>query len=133
MPRNRLSSAAKRSGWQGSKILLGQLSEDARVDVVSKGASRDPSEARDRCVESICLHAELTDRIAWRLDVRTSCYACPTALCTNGMSVYDFTLQEFNQRFLGELKLRYPRTRNVEAKIRQQLQVLRDGGGCSRS
>ena len=52
----------------------------------------------------------------------------------------DFTLREFTQRFEQELGSRYPKNRHIDAKIRQQLQVLRDkhvlaflGGGRYRT
>lgn len=37
---------ARRSGWVGSNILLGQLPEEARVHVVKDGVSRDPTNVR---------------------------------------------------------------------------------------
>jgi type II restriction enzyme len=40
----------------------------------------------------------------------------------------EFTLQDFYRRFTSELASRYPNNNNVQAKLRQQLQVLRDGG-----
>ena len=39
----------------------------------------------------------------------------------------EFSLQDFYQRFQVELRSRFPANRNVQAKIWQQLQVLRDG------
>ena len=39
----------------------------------------------------------------------------------------DFTLQTFYARFIESLARSHPDNHNVEAKIRQQLQVLRDG------
>ena len=43
-------------------------------------------------------------------------------------TVEEFTLQNFYTRFVPEMASRYLQNRNLEAKIRQQLQVLRDGG-----
>ncbi len=52
----------------------------------------------------------------------------------------EFTLREFTERFEHELRSRYPNNRHIDAKIRQQLQVLRDknilvflGGGRYRT
>ena len=39
-----------------------------------------------------------------------------------------FTLQDFYSRFEAELSALNPDNHNIRAKIRQQLQVLRDGG-----
>ena len=39
----------------------------------------------------------------------------------------EFTLQDFYFRFVDDLSLRHPENHNIEAKIRQQFQVLRRG------
>ena len=39
----------------------------------------------------------------------------------------EFTLQDFYFRFVDDLSRRHPENHNIEAKIRQQLQVLRRG------
>ena len=120
-PRNRLSSGAKRSGWQGSKILLDQLTEDARIDLVSKGKPRDPSEARADWNRYTFLQRDVESRGGWGADI----LMCVQRLCKE-RGARDFTLQQFNARFLGELQLRYPKNHHVADKVRQQLQVLRD-------
>jgi type II restriction enzyme len=47
--------------------------------------------------------------------------------CVNSIPTDDFTLQDM-YRFVDELSVKHTGNRNVEAKIRQQLQLLRDKG-----
>ncbi|MCD7857029.1 MAG: hypothetical protein LUG55_04390 [Clostridiales bacterium] len=47
--------------------------------------------------------------------------------CINKIDKGQFTLSEVYE-FQNELQRRHPDNHNVEAKIRQQLQVLRDNG-----
>ena len=120
--RNPLGPEARRAGWIGSNIMLGLLPMGVRVDVVSHGSARDPQEVRDDWNRYSFIRSDGTGG-GWTADI----LLCARRL-TYETGLYDFTLQQFYQRFLEELKLRYPTNRNVEAKIRQQLQVLRDGG-----
>lgn len=54
-------------------------------------------------------------------------YHLVTEFC-NIVGLRTFTLQEFFQKYEGEFAAFAPRNRNLYAKVRQQLQVLRDGG-----
>ena len=120
--RNPLGPEARRAGWIGSNIMLGLLPMGVRVDVVLHGSARDPQEVREDWNRYGFIGADQHSSEGWTADI----LICVRRL-TDEMGIYDFTLQQFYQRFLEELKLRYPTNRNVEAKIRQQLQVLRDG------
>ena len=57
--------------------------------------------------------------MTWKADVRNS---------VERFGRHCFSLEEFYADFEGELSGRHPNNRNVQAKIRQQLQVLRDEG-----
>ena len=117
--RTPLPPHAKRAGWVGSNILLGKLPEEARVYVVEAGVSRDPSEVRAQWQRYQFLAGK---RGGWASDV----LACVRALVRE-TGAMEFTLQAFYQRFEAELASRYLDNSNVKAKIRQQMQVLRDG------
>lgn len=121
--RKPLGPEARRAGWIGSNIMLGLLPLGVRVDVVSHGSARDPQEVRDDWNRYGFIGADRRSSGGWTADI----LLCVRRL-TNETSIYDFTLQQFYQRFVDDLRLRYPTNHNVEAKIRQQLQVLRDGG-----
>ena len=121
--RNPLPPHARRAGWIGSNILLGHLPEGVRVDVVSRGSCRDRHEVRSDWNRYRFIDSDPRSAGGWTADV----LLCVRRLC--GETGSDrFTLQQFYRRFLEELRLRYPTNHNVEPKIRQQLQFLRDGG-----
>ena len=48
--------------------------------------------------------------------------------CVRAIGLREFSLREFYDRFESDLAALHPDNRNVEPKIRQQLQVLRDRG-----
>ena len=117
-----LQKTAKRAGWISSNILLGKLPTDARVQVISAGIVRDPLEVRRDWSRYSFLHTDERSRGGWGADI----LLCVRTLQEETKST-EFTLQAFYSRFGAELSTRYPNNRNVEAKVRQQLQVLRDG------
>ena len=47
--------------------------------------------------------------------------------CVNRIPIQQFSLQNV-YNFEAELQLKHPENHNVKAKIRQQLQILRDNG-----
>ena len=121
--RNPLRKTARRSGWVGSNILLGRIPGDVRVHVVSGGIVRDPSEVRTDWRRYSFLQSDQRSSSGWGADV----LLCVRTLQDETKS-REFTLQDFYGRFSAELALRYPDNQHIEAKVRQQLQVLRDGG-----
>ena len=121
--RRPLTTSARRAGWIGSNILLGRLPPEARVSVVSRGSARESGEVRDDWRQYAFLQSDRRGRGGWGAD---------TLLCVRtlqrGTGIREFTLQGFYARFKEDLASWHPANRHVEAKIRQQLQVLRDGG-----
>ena len=118
-----LPETARRAGWVVSNIVLGSLTPEARVALVSDGQVRPPAEARDAWRRFAFLGADRRARGGWGADVLT----CVRTLLSE-LGEAEFTLQQFYGRFEAELQTRHPDNQNVQAKIRQQLQVLRDGG-----
>ena len=117
--RKPLADGARRAGWVGSKILLGRLPAEARVPVVQDGVARHPDDVRREWGRYRFLSGQLG---GWAADV----LYCVRAL-ERESSVKEFTIQDFYRRFEAELAVRYPNNKNVRAKVRQQLQLLRDG------
>ena len=116
-----LKDTARRRGWVGSNILIGMLSTEARVLVVEAGVCRDPPDVRDEWGRYRFLAGK---RGGWAADV----LSCVRVL-QQEMGTKEFTLQAFYQRFETELAARHLDNRNVivQPKIRQQMQVLREG------
>ena len=121
--RSPLTAKAERAGWVGSNILLGSLSPEARVNVVVSGEARDASAVRDDWARFRFLQTDRNARGGWGAAV----LACVReTMRQSGAQV--FQLQDFYALHVSSLSAQFPDNHNVEAKIRQQLQVLRDGG-----
>ena len=118
-----LPAWARRAGWVGSNILLQALAPEARLQVVVDGAIRPPAEARVAWQRFAFLATDQSARGGWGADVLTSVLTLQREL-----GAAEFTLQAFYQRFGAELQQLHPGNRNVQAKIRQQLQILRENG-----
>jgi type II restriction enzyme len=117
IPRRPLRPTARRAGWQGCLISLNDVPDIGHIDVVRNGVvtSRDRVLSRWRESEKL-LKVEPKIR-GWLADVlRCVERLFPTFTLDN---VYSFE---------EELTIKHPNNRNVRAKIRQQLQVLRDLG-----
>ena len=117
-----LKPTARRAGWVGSNILLGQVPPEGRIRLVSEGLPSDPAVVREEWSKVDFLRSDIRASGGWGAEVLTCVRRMETE---TGRPV--FTLQEFYSRFAEELSRLHPENRNVEAKIRQQLQVLRDG------
>ena len=121
--RNPLKHSARRAGWVGSNILLREIPEDGKIGLISESAPRDPDIVRGewRRVEFLVTDARASG--GWGAEV----LSCVRVL-ESEIGKREFTLQAFYSRFVESLSRWHPDNRHVEAKIRQQLQVLRDGG-----
>lgn len=117
--REPLADGARRAGWVGSNILLWRLPAEARVPVVQDGVVCHPADVRREWGRFRFLSGQLG---GWAADI----LHCVRVLQQES-SVKEFTIQDFYRRFEAELALRYPNNRNVRPKVRQQLQLLRDG------
>jgi type II restriction enzyme len=115
--RNPLGPNARRAGWQGSIIVLDQIPEAAKIDIVRAGII---SPARNVCsqwqVAQRMLQQNLESR-GWTADMLRFLDQLQPRFILN--DVYCF------ERELGKL---HPDNNHIRAKIRQQLQILRDLG-----
>ncbi len=121
--REPLRPTARRAGWVGSNILLDKVTPEGRISLLSEGAYRDPSVVRAEWRKVAFLGSDIRARGGWGADV----LSCVRQMeFETGYS--EFTLKSFYTRFTESLSRLHPDNNNVQAKIRQQLQVLRDGG-----
>lgn len=117
--RNPLSDDAERSGWVGSNILLDRIPDSGRISLVEDGELTPPEEARANFEQTVFLSKKSISTRGWTTAVLN---------CIDDLSVQPgetFELEDvygFEQR-LSEM---YPENQHVRAKIRQQLQVLRN-------
>jgi type II restriction enzyme len=116
--RKPLAPTARRAGWVGCNILLGEVPETGRIHLVKDGSAEEPSHVR-RQYEKMSGLADVKPELrGWTLD---------TLRVVERLGRTRFTLDEV-YAFDTELKTLHPRNDHVRPKIRQQLQVLRDLG-----
>ncbi len=116
--RKPLSSTARRAGWIGCNFALNRIPAEARIPVVTAGVplSDDEVRRRFRYVKPLA-KVDKAER-GWTLDVLTAIRSLGRIEFTNGDA---YTLAD-------QLAQLHPDNRHIRDKIRQQLQVLRDGG-----
>ncbi len=116
-----LRPTARRAGWIGSNILLRALLPDARISVVRGGQALPAEDVRKAWNQFSFFGTVEEAKGGWGAD---------TLMCVREMQrateINEFTLQDFYRAFESRLGALHPENRNVQAKILQQLQVLRD-------
>lgn len=115
--RKPLSPTAKRAGWVGCNILLDTIPKSGKIFYVKNSEIV----SKDKIVEewnrtSFLNNFSNLKAKGWLLDV----LRCIELLDTNIFTLFDI------YKFETYLKLKHPKNNNIKAKIRQQIQVLRD-------
>ncbi len=113
-----LKSTARRHGWIGCNIILSNIPLDARIHLVSDGTVANPSDVRRRYRRLRPLTKLKVEQRGWTLDVLNT---------VRELGKEKFNLGEV-YAFERQLSRLHPANRNIQPKIRQQLQVLRDLG-----
>lgn len=116
--RNPLKDTAKRAGWVGCNILLNKIPIQGRISVVSNGAYHNPKLVVEKMHYSDKFKVNDIESRGWLFDVM---------YCVNQIIGIEFSLTDV-YKFEDYLSQKHPNNRNVKAKIRQQLQFLRDKG-----
>jgi type II restriction enzyme len=115
--RKPLSSTAKRAGWIGCNILLETIPQSGKIFYIKDSKVQSKNEIVDNWNKTIFLKENKNlDSRGWLLDI---------IKCIEKMNKKDFSLNEIYQ-FENYLKLKHPNNNNIQAKIRQQLQILRE-------
>ena len=115
--RKPLSLTARRAGWVGCNFALNRIPGSARIPVVNEGTVSPPSQVREqyRLVQKQVEGLTIKQR-GWRLDVlRVIQSLGKTEFATTDAYIFERELEQL-----------HPDNRNIKAKIRQQLQELRD-------
>jgi type II restriction enzyme len=116
--RRPLAATARRAGWVGCNILLDAIATQGKVRLVVEGSSECPAEIRRK-------YAALRPLAA--LDVRVRGWTLDVLRIVQNMPNDQFTLADAYKQE-SRLAALHPSNRNIRAKIRQQLQILRDLG-----
>lgn len=115
--RKPLSQTARRAGWVGCNILLNTIPNSGKIFYIQNKQIQSKERILESWNKTIFLK-ELTslDSKGWLLDI---------VMCIDKIKKTDFTLQDI-YNFENFLKIKHPDNNNIQAKIRQQLQILRD-------
>lgn len=113
-----LRPTARRAGWVGSNILLDQIPTSGRISVIQNCLVRDRKEVMEEWNRLRFIEERRGEARGWLLEVMR---------CVQKIGRPEFALSEVYD-FEHELSASFPGNNNVRPKIRQQLQVLRDGG-----
>lgn len=116
--RNPLAENAQRAGWIGCNIVIDKIPEQGRIPIISNRIVVDSEQVIRKVRSSYRLLVEDVHSRSWLMDVLN---------CVNRILIQQFSLQNV-YNFEVELQLKHPENHNVKAKIRQQLQILRDKG-----
>jgi type II restriction enzyme len=117
IPRRPLGPQARRAGWQGCLLTLESIPGTAFVDVVQNGSAK-PSQAVK--LQWQTAHSVSTLPLAqrgWIALILRIVELLPQEFTLKQVYAYEKELAEF-----------YPANQNIQAKIRQQLQNIRDLG-----
>lgn len=116
--RKPLAATARRAGWVGCNIALKNIPQNARIPIISQGQFLPKEIVRKRFMDVSPLKDLSASVRGWTLDVLRM--------------VQSFGKRRFTTNeaycFESELARFYPGNKHIQAKIRQQLQVLRDKG-----
>jgi len=115
--RTALSAAARRAGWIGCNIVMSSIPELGKVFYVRNGILTSKREVLDRWDKTKFIrNTGNIEAKGWLLDV---------LVCVEKNQKREFSLDDI-YAFEDYLKAKHPLNNNIKAKIRQQLQFLRD-------
>jgi len=113
--RKPLAITARRAGWIGCNINIAKIPKTGRISMITNGLPRDPQQVVSEYRKAELVRISNIDSRGWLLDV----------LCCIEQLPAEFTLRDVYS-FTEWLATLHPNNNNIQAKIRQQLQVLRD-------
>lgn len=114
--RKPLASTARRAGWIGCNILIGDIPETGRIHVVRDRELVPKKLVLEQWSSTLFLRNASTSGRGWLIEVMK----CVDLIGQQTFSLDDVYAYEYR------LSRLYPGNRNIRPKIRQQLQVLRD-------
>ena len=116
--RSPLRDSARRAGWVGCNILLRNLPPETRITLIGNGRVVSKRRARAGYQRTLPIQKLNADQRGWTLDVLK---------VVSDLGKERFSLQDIysKEAYLAAL---HPMNHNIQPKIRQQLQILRDMG-----
>jgi type II restriction enzyme len=113
-----LAATARRAGWVGCNILVSRVPEAGRIIVVRNGELVPKELVLERWAQTSFLRDERPTARGWLIEVMK---------CVEAIGSAEFEIADV-YRFEEHMQKLYPGNMHVREKMRQQLQVLRDGG-----
>ena len=116
--RKPLSEHAHRAGWTGCNILYSEIPEQGKISIIDRQQMADKKNVVDTYARVQALQLNDMESRGWLLDILS---------CVNAIPSEEFSLQEI-YHFTDYLQQAHLHNHHIKAKIRQQLQILRDSG-----
>ena len=117
--RKALAPTARRSGWIGCNIDVSNIPEIGKIFFIQNGIPHSKDEVLEKWGKTDFVKAtQNIESKGWLLDI---------LMCVEKIKKEEFSLDDVYASE-GYLKAKHPFNNNVKAKIRQQLQFLRDKG-----
>lgn len=116
--RKPLAETARRAGWVGCNIDIGNIPESGKIFIIKNSQQEDKSRVIDQYQRSLSLRKTEIGTRGWLMDVLK---------CVERIHNDEFTIKDM-YTFVDELHKKHPENNTVPDKIRQQLQFLRDKG-----
>ena len=115
--RKALSTSARRAGWIGCNILMKDIPEFGKIYYVRDGKAIEKTDVLNKWNNTEFIKSTHNiEAKGWLLDV---------LLCVEKIKKQEFSLNEVYD-YESYLQDKHPMNNNIKAKIRQQLQYLRD-------
>lgn len=116
-----LSETARRAGWIGCNIDVSSIPKSGMLYIIKNGQEENKNMVIRNYNKMLFLRKSKGELRGWLLDILK---------CIESLDKKEFTLNEIYS-FEEFLRIKYPNNNNIKAKIRQQLQILRDYGYLS--
>ena len=113
-----LAPTARRAGYIGSWIMYSEIPESGKIPVVESHNECDKESVLKNFAQAVKLKVTDIKLRGWLMDILK---------CTDKIADDIFSTDDIYS-FKDELSQKHPDNHNIEAKIRQKLQILRDKG-----
>lgn len=114
--RNALAASARRAGWVGCDIQISDIPSAGKISLIRDYTPHSVQQVTQAWGKTRFIADVTVKSRGWLLDVLH---------CVEKIPNVEFSLQEA-YAFTHHLQNLHPENKNIEAKIRQQLQILRD-------
>jgi type II restriction enzyme len=115
--RTPLNLDARRAGWVGCNIVMNNIPDFGKIFYIQNGVviSKD----------NVLYHWSITEFVKSTHNIEAKGWLLDVLICIERIKKKKFILEEV-YKFESRLKEKHPQNNNIKAKIRQQLQFLRD-------